>query len=52
MLMVKGRADELKRAVDEGDLQKVVNNLLQDDIRRGTITLSDDEFMSFSPKIG
>ena len=52
MLVVKGRADELKRAVDEGDLQKVVNKLLQDDIRRGTITLSDSEFMSFSPKIG
>ena len=50
-LLVKGTPSEVKRVIESGDLQKVVNRLYKDDIKRGTITVSEDGYISFSPNI-
>ncbi len=48
-LVVKGSAKQLKKAIESGGLQKVVNNLLKNDTTRGTIHLGDHNYMPFSP---
>ena len=50
-LVVKGTARQLKNVLESGDLQKVVNKLYQSDIKRGTINLGDQNYISFSPVI-
>lgn len=49
-LVVKGTSKQMKKAIESGDLQKVVNNLLENDITRGTISLGDHNYMSVSPE--
>lgn len=49
-LVVQGTAKQMKSAVDSGNLQKVVNNLLKNDTIRGTIHLGDHNYMPFSPE--
>ncbi|MGN0658492.1 MAG: cell division protein FtsQ/DivIB [Emergencia sp.] len=48
-LVVKGTPKQMLNAIERGDLQKVVNNLLENDTVRGTISLGDHNYMSFSP---
>ena len=48
-LVVKGTPKQMMKALDSGDLQKVVNKLIKSDIRRGTINLGDHNYVPFSP---
>lgn len=48
-LRVKGTAKQLQEAIRTGNLQKVVNNLLENDTVRGTVSLGDHGYISFSP---
>ena len=48
-LIVKGTPKQMMKAIDSGNLQKVVNNLFNNDTTRGTINLGDHNYMSFSP---
>lgn len=49
-LIVKGTPKQMTKAIKNGDLQKVVNNLLKHDTVRGTINLGNHNYMSFSPE--
>lgn len=49
-LVVKGTPKQMTKAIENGDLQKVVNNLLKNDTTRGTINLGNQNYMSFSPE--
>lgn len=48
-LVVKGTPKQMMKAIDSGNLQKVVNKLIKSDIRRGTINLGDHNYVPFSP---
>lgn len=48
-LVVKGTPKQMMKAIESGNLQKVVNNLFKNDTKRGTINLGDHNYMSFSP---
>ena len=47
--VVKGTPKQMIKAIENGDLQKVVNNLFKNETTRGTINLGDHNYMSFSP---
>lgn len=49
-LIVKGTPKQMTKAIESGDLRKVVNNLLKNDTTRGTISLGNQNYMSFSPE--
>ncbi|MBQ1471803.1 MAG: FtsQ-type POTRA domain-containing protein [Eubacterium sp.] len=49
-LMVNGRPANIKRSIERGDLQKVVNKLYKSKTKRGIITVGDDDYLSFSPE--
>lgn len=49
-LIVKGTPKQMTKAIENGDLQKVVNNLLKNETTRGTISLGNQNYMSFSPE--
>ncbi|MDD5922379.1 MAG: FtsQ-type POTRA domain-containing protein [Eubacteriales bacterium] len=51
-LLAKGNYSLVKKSVEDGSLQKVVNRLLKDEIRYGTITVEENGYMSFLPDIG
>ena len=51
MLKVKGNSDQLRAAIESGTLQKVVNKLMKSDIKRGTIILGENDYISFSPAV-
>ena len=48
-LVVKGTPAQMKKSIDSGDLQKVVNRLFKNGTKRGTISLGEHNYMSFSP---
>lgn len=48
-LIVKGTPKQMMKAIERGDLQKVVNNLFENKTKRGTINLGNHNYMSFSP---
>ncbi|MFQ9894059.1 MAG: cell division protein FtsQ/DivIB [Emergencia sp.] len=48
-LLVKGTAKQMMQAIETGNLQKVINNLLENETVRGTVSLGDHGYMSFSP---
>lgn len=48
-LVVKGTPKQMMKAIERGELQKVVNNLFKNHTTRGTINLGDHNYMSFSP---
>lgn len=48
-LVVKGTPKQMMKAMERGDLQKVVNNLFKNKTKRGTINLGNHNYMSFSP---
>ena len=50
-MIVKGSPAQMRGSIESGDLQKVVNKLFQDDIKRGTLSLGNDNYISFSPEI-
>ena len=50
-LIVKGTPGEINEAIESGELQKVVTNLFEQDISRGTIVMGGDSYMSFSPEL-
>jgi len=39
------------QTIQRGELQKVVNNLFNDKINRGTIKVGGSDYMSFTPEI-
>ena len=47
--IVKGTPKQIIASIEKGELQKVVNNLLKQDTTRGTISMGDHNYMSFSP---
>ena len=51
MMKVDGTSDQLRDAIESGTLQKVVNKLMKNKIRRGTIILGDNNYISFSPAV-
>nr|WP_288793748.1 FtsQ-type POTRA domain-containing protein [uncultured Eubacterium sp.] len=50
-LLVKGSPRQLKNVIDNGDLQKVVSKLFRGGIRRGTLSVGEENYISFSPKV-
>ena len=50
-LIVKGTPGEITDAIENGQLQKVVTNLFEQDISRGTIVMGGSSYMSFSPEL-
>lgn len=48
-LVVKATPKQMMESIKTGDLQKVVNNLFKNDTTRGTISLGEHNYMSFSP---
>ncbi len=51
MLKVKGSSEQLRGAIESGTLQKVVNKLMKSKIKRGTIILGENGYISFSPAV-
>ncbi|MGN0673567.1 MAG: cell division protein FtsQ/DivIB [Anaerovoracaceae bacterium] len=50
-LVCKGTADMLVEAMDSGRLHKVLEDLFSKNIKRGTITISEDGYASFVPSL-
>lgn len=50
-LVVKGKPQYVLKRLKSGDLQKVVNNLMQKGDIRGTILIDENNFITFSPDI-
>ena len=50
-LTVSGTPREIMKAIDSGELQKVVSRLFDEGITRGTISAGGEGYMSFSPEI-
>lgn len=50
-LICKGTADYLIDAIDKGRLHKVMEDLFEKGIKRGTITISEDGYASFVPSV-
>ena len=50
-LLVKGSPRQLKNVIDNGDLQKVVSKLFRGGIRRGTLSVGEENYISFSPEV-
>lgn len=50
-LVVKGKPQYVLKRMKSGDLQKVVNNLMQKEDVRGTIFIDENNFITFSPDI-
>ena len=48
-LVVKGTPGEIKKVIESGNLQKLVYNLMDEQIKRGTIIVGGDDYISFSP---
>ena len=49
-LYAKGTVKEVENSIKNGQLQKVIANLLQDGISRGAISIGSNDYMSFSPE--
>lgn len=50
-LIVKGTPKQIMGAIESGYLQKVVTDLFNNQINRGTINMGGSDYMSFSPEI-
>ena len=50
-LVVKGTPGEITDAIESGELQKVVTDLFDQKISRGTIVMGGSSYMSFSPDL-
>lgn len=49
--VVRANMSLLKSSIENGDLQKVIGKLYEEEIKHGTITISENNYMSFSPNI-
>lgn len=50
-LLVKGSPKQLENVIKNGDLQKVVSKLFRSGIRRGTLSVGEENYISFSPEV-
>lgn len=50
-LICKGKVKNIKKSIKDGELQLVVQTLLDKKIERGTIEIGSDGYVSFSPEI-
>lgn len=50
-LIVRGTPEQMKTSIDRGDVQKVVNKLFKNGETRGTISLGDHNYVSYSPSV-
>ena len=50
-LVVKSKYKDLKDNIDKGRLHKVLDELFKRNIKRGTITISSDGYVSFTPEL-
>ena len=50
-LVVRGKPEYVMKRLNSGDLQKVVNNLVQKGNAMGTIYIDENNFITFSPDI-
>lgn len=50
-LVVRGKPEYVMKRLNSGDLQKVVNNLVQKGNAKGTIHIDKNNFITFSPDI-
>ena len=50
-LIVKGTPSEILDAIEKGELQKVVYNLYEDGVERGTIKVGGSSYISFTPEL-
>ena len=50
-LICQGTPEHLMEAMETGQLQAVIQELYNQDIERGTIQVSGDDYISFTPKI-
>ena len=50
-LVVKATPSEITSAIESGDLQKVILDLFNDGVSRGTITMGGSSYISFSPEL-
>ena len=50
-LMCQGSPGDLIDAMEKGELQKVIKNLIDEKIERGTLKISGNSYISFSPEI-
>lgn len=48
-LVVKGTSKQMVKTIESGELQKVVNTFIKNKMKRGTLNLGDNGYMSFSP---
>ncbi|MCI5721034.1 MAG: FtsQ-type POTRA domain-containing protein [Firmicutes bacterium] len=48
-LVVKGTTKQMIKNIQSGELQKVVNSFIKNNMKRGTLNLGDNGYMSFSP---
>lgn len=48
-LIVKGTPEQMKKSIESGKLQKVIHKLYQNKTKRGTISLGEQDYISFSP---
>lgn len=51
MMKVEGTYDQIIAAIENSNLQKVVNKLMKSGIKRATIILGDNDYISFSPEV-
>lgn len=51
MMKAEGTSGQLRESIEKGTLQKVVNKLMKKGIKRGTIILGDNNYISFSPAV-
>lgn len=50
-LRIRSKYNELKIALDKGRLKKVLQELFNRNIKRGTITITEDGYASFTPEL-
>jgi len=50
-LVLKGTSEEIIAALKAGSIQAIVLDLFSRDIERGTIIITDDKYISYSPEI-
>ena len=51
-LVVSGLAENIVTALENKDIQLVVQELFNQKIERGTIKVTGDNYVSFTPKVG
>lgn len=49
-MSVKGTPKQIEESINKGDLQKVVADLFEAGIKRGTINMGAEDYLSFSPE--